>query len=463
MLRRDRVIRMQIHELLDACLFMVSFWLAYVLRSDPNLSELLGMPEIPVTSFDRYLWLYLVIPFAPLVLEAQGFYNRPLLCSRVRTAWLLFKGCLLTCLGLILVLFMFKLDIARWVIIWFGVISFVFVFIKEELFLVAMNSKLARSQYRRRFILVGTPEETHRMRLELKTKSFEALDIVAELDLNEASQRLVGLLHEHSINGVIVSAKRSFFDQIEAAISACELEGVEVWLVADFFKTQISRTSFDDFYGQPILVFRTGPETSWQGMLKQLLDFVGALVLLIISAIPLAIFALLIKITSPGPILFRQQRSGLNGRPFTIYKFRTMVTNAEQFQHELAVMNEMSGPVFKVTKDPRITPFGKWLRKFSIDEFPQLINVLRGEMSLVGPRPLPVDEVKRFHDLAHRRRLSVKPGLTCLWQISGRNNVKDFKDWVRLDLEYIDNWSLWLDLKILFRTVPVVLVGTGAK
>jgi lipopolysaccharide/colanic/teichoic acid biosynthesis glycosyltransferase len=123
----------------------------------------------------------------------------------------------------------------------------------------------------------------------------------------------------------------------------------------------------------------------------------------------------------------------------------------------------MRGPVFKVTKDPRITPIGKTLRRFSIDEFPQLYNVLRGEMSLVGPRPLPVDEVKRFNDLAHRRRLSVKPGLTCLWQISGRNQISEFQDWVRLDLEYIDNWSLWLDMKILLRTIPVVLAGTGAK
>jgi lipopolysaccharide/colanic/teichoic acid biosynthesis glycosyltransferase len=146
-----------------------------------------------------------------------------------------------------------------------------------------------------------------------------------------------------------------------------------------------------------------------------------------------------------------------------MYKFRTMVSNAEQLKAELAAMNEMSGPVFKISSDPRITRIGRWLRKFSLDEFPQLFNVLRGEMSLVGPRPLPVDEVKRFNDLAHRRRLSVKPGLTCLWQISGRNNVTDFKDWVRLDLEYIDNWSLWLDLKILWRTVPIVLTGAGAR
>jgi lipopolysaccharide/colanic/teichoic acid biosynthesis glycosyltransferase len=177
----------------------------------------------------------------------------------------------------------------------------------------------------------------------------------------------------------------------------------------------------------------------------------------------MAVIALLIKCTSKGPVFFRQQRSGLNGAPFSIFKFRTMATNAEQLKHELASMNEMSGPVFKVTNDPRITPLGKWLRKFSLDELPQLFNVLHGEMSLVGPRPLPVDEVRRFNDLAHRRRLSVKPGLTCLWQVQGRNQISDFKDWVRLDLEYIDNWSLWLDIKILLRTVPAVFIATGAK
>ena len=190
---------------------------------------------------------------------------------------------------------------------------------------------------------------------------------------------------------------------------------------------------------------------------------VGSLVMLAFSSPILGVAAIAIKLTSPGPILFRQQRSGLNGRPFVMYKFRSMVTNAEQLQHELASMNEMSGPVFKVTNDPRITPIGRFLRKYSIDELPQLFNVLRGDMSLVGPRPLPVDEVRRFNDVAHRRRLSVKPGLTCLWQISGRNQVSNFEDWVRLDLKYIDDWSLWLDFKILLLTVPVVLMGKGAK
>jgi len=175
------------------------------------------------------------------------------------------------------------------------------------------------------------------------------------------------------------------------------------------------------------------------------------------------VIAAAIKIASPGPVFFKQKRSGINGTPFTLYKFRTMVTNAEQFKQELEAMNEMTGPVFKVTNDPRVTGIGKFLRKYSLDELPQLFNILRTEMSLVGPRPLPVDEVKRFDNLAHRRRLSVKPGLTCLWQISGRNQISDFKEWVRLDLEYIDNWTLWLDLKILLLTIPVVLRGTGAK
>jgi lipopolysaccharide/colanic/teichoic acid biosynthesis glycosyltransferase len=173
--------------------------------------------------------------------------------------------------------------------------------------------------------------------------------------------------------------------------------------------------------------------------------------------------AIAIKLTSPGPIFFRQQRSGLNGKPFVMYKFRSMVSNAEQLKQELAVLNEMSGPVFKVSQDPRVTRVGRFLRKSSIDELPQLFNVLKFEMSLVGPRPLPVDEVKRFDDRAHRRRLSVKPGLTCTWQVSGRSDVRDFKEWVRMDLEYIDNWSLWLDHKILWRTFWVVLLGKGAR
>lgn len=459
--------RMQVHQLVDALLFAVSFWLAYELRSNPLVIDLFHLQAFGAP-FENFFWLYVIlIPAGPLILEAQGFYARPLLCSRRMTAWQLFKGCAFTTLGLILLLFLFKMLlmlIARWIVVWFGGISFLLIFAKEEVLQTVFRSELARQQYKRRFILVGTSEETARMRAEMVAHGESDVEILAELDLNTSTiEQLVRLLHEHSVNGVILNAQGSYFDQVEAAVRACELEGVEAWLIADFFKTQISRTSFDDFYGRPILVFRSTPEASWESVLKHLIDRVGSFVLIILFSWLFALVALVIKLTSPGPVLFRQQRSGLNGRPFTIYKFRTMVTDAEQRKHELAAMNEMSGPVFKMTQDPRVTPVGRILRKFSLDEFPQLFNVLRGEMSLVGPRPLPVDEVKQFNDLAHRRRLSVKPGLTCLWQISGRNNVKDFKDWVRLDLEYIDNWSLWLDFKILWWTVPIVLTGAGAK
>ena len=196
---------------------------------------------------------------------------------------------------------------------------------------------------------------------------------------------------------------------------------------------------------------------------KRVMDLGMCLLALPFVLLVIGACVLLIRLDSPGPAFFVQSRTGRGGRRFRMFKLRTMFRDADELKAKYMHLNELAWPDFKITNDPRITPVGRWLRKYSIDEWPQFINVVRGEMSLVGPRPLPIDEVERFDDPAHRRRLSVKPGLTCLWQVSGRNNVRDFSDWVRLDLEYIDNWSLWLDLKILWRTIPVVLAGTGAK
>ena len=471
MLRRDRQLKAQLFQLVDACLFALSFYLAFRLRADPRIIYHFGLEPFgndPRTSFEKLVWIYPVLVFvSPLVMEGQGFYSRSILSSRRIKYWQLFKSCFLMVLALILALFFSRMlvqGVARWVPLWFGGISFILVVMREEVVALISRSQMAGRQNERHFVLIGTKEETANMRREIKERPEENIKVIAELILGDTTvEQLVQLLHEHSVNGVILSAKHAYFEQVEQAIRACELEGVEAWLIADFFKTQISRTSFDDFYGQPVMVFRTTPDNSWQSALKRPFDILGSAVVLILFSWFYLIIALLIKLTSTGPVLFRQQRSGLNGRPFTIYKFRTMATDAEARKGELEKLNEMRGPVFKVTNDPRVTPIGRILRKYSVDEFPQFFNVLRGEMSLVGPRPLPVDEVKRFDDFSHRRRLSVKPGLTCTWQISGRNNVIDFKDWVRLDLEYIDNWSLWLDVKILCRTVPAVLAGVGAK
>jgi exopolysaccharide biosynthesis polyprenyl glycosylphosphotransferase len=467
MLRRDRQIRIQIHQLADAILFALSFWVAFALRVDPRIVAWLHLPAINDEALDaqKLIWLYVaLLPAGPLILESQDFYNRPPLCSRWATIWPLFKGCVITSLGLVLVMWAFKFLTPRGMIVFFGVISFSLVYLKEELVRWMLRSRLAQAQFKRRFILVGAGPELVRMRQELKSHAGDSVEIMAGFNLIETPvSQIVNLLHDHSVFGVILSAKHTNFEQVEYVIRACELEGIEVWLIADFFSTEISRTSFDELVGRPLLVFRTTPETSWHNFVKQFMDFFGAFILLVMLAPLFLVIAAAIKIASPGPVFFKQKRSGINGKPFTIYKFRTMNTNAEQFKHELEAMNEMTGPVFKVTNDPRVTPIGKFLRKWSLDELPQLGNVLRTEMSLVGPRPLPVDEVKRFDNLAHRRRLSVKPGLTCLWQISGRNQISDFKEWVRLDLEYIDHWTLWLDLKILLLTIPAVLRGTGAK
>ena len=478
MLRRHRQLRTDVSKLKDTLLFAVALWLAHAVRTHWQW-DVLGVgeylfsrgwnifdPNRGIEPFSRFVWLYFIlIPGVPLILEWQGFYNRALIPRRRETAWKLLKGCIATTIGVILWTFFMKESPARGVIVLYGMMSFALVFASEEIMRLYHRRLITRSQFRRKFALIGSPEDTSPIAEHLRLQADEGIEVLAQVNLNDYSvESLMHLLHAHSATGIIINARHTYFGEIEKAIQACELEGLEVWLMADFFKTKISRTTFDEFHNRPMIVFHSAPEVSWQSIAKRLIDIVGALVILAVSGWNLfLILAMLVKRSSPGTILFRQQRCGLHGEPFTMLKFRTMVTDAEQRKAELAALNEMSGPVFKVSSDPRVTKVGRFMRRWSLDELPQVINVLRGEMSLVGPRPLPVDEVSRFDDMAHRRRLSVKPGLTCLWQISGRNNVKDFRDWVRLDLEYIDNWSLWLDFKILARTIPVVIVGTGAK
>lgn len=194
--------------------------------------------------------------------------------------------------------------------------------------------------------------------------------------------------------------------------------------------------------------------------IKRLFDMAVTLVLLIILSPIFIVISIIMKLTSKGPVLYYWDVVGKNGRPFRGYKFRTMMVGAEQIKSQLLSTNEMNGPVFKMKNDPRITPLGKILRKYSIDELPQLWSVLKGDMSLVGPRPAGPHEWEHYEEW-QKRKLSVVPGITCLWQVSGRNKIDDFDEWVRMDLEYIDNWSLWLDFKILLKTIPAVLKGTG--
>jgi exopolysaccharide biosynthesis polyprenyl glycosylphosphotransferase len=443
----------------DAALFCLAYWLAHHVRSTwfDHLE--------PLSGFEHYIWLWPVIFFSAIVILAWlRYYDRPLLYSRRQFTWTLLKGSLWIMLAAMVIMVLLKQQLARSIFPVSALFGFLMVLAKEEVTRRFYHSRMGQAQLKKRVVLVGVEQETLDLRQRIIAQSRGSLHIVAQVDLNECGiPKLAQLLHEHSANGVIINAHHTYFDLIEEVIRCCEIEGIETWVVADFFRTQTFRLTADDLHGLPVLVFRSAPEENWQVLGKKTLDFLGSLLGLILLSPFLAAIAFVIRWTSPGPILFRQQRCGLNGQPFNMLKFRSMVTDAEQRQHELAALNEMTGPVFKVTNDPRITPIGRVLRKYSMDELPQLFNVLCGDMSLVGPRPLPVKEVNLFDDYAHRRRLSVKPGLTCLWQISGRNNLTNFKEWIRLDLEYIDNWSLWLDVKILFRTIPVVLMGSGAK
>ncbi len=246
---------------------------------------------------------------------------------------------------------------------------------------------------------------------------------------------------------------RSYYEQTSSIAALCEVHGITVQFLPGLFNLKLARVSAEDFDGDPLITLSTGQMDGWPVVLKRILDITLSLLVLICLAPVLLVVAALIKLTSPGPVFFLQDRLGLNKHRFRICKFRTMVEDAELQQSALERMNEQQGPVFKIQADPRITPIGRILRKTSIDELPQLFNVLRGEMSLVGPRPLPVRDYEGFDQDWHRRRFSVRPGITCLWQISGRNSI-GFEKWMELDLQYIDEWSLWLDFRILAGPFP---------
>jgi exopolysaccharide biosynthesis polyprenyl glycosylphosphotransferase len=274
--------------------------------------------------------------------------------------------------------------------------------------------------------------------------------------------RLEAVLRDESVDEVLVSLPpQKYGPLVEKIVNRCEEEGVIVRVRAEMFQLRTAKTYADELEGLPVLTFRSGPEDDWRLVAKRIIDFVGSAMLLLILAPLFAVVALLIKLNSPGPVLFSQERIGLNKRRFQMLKFRTMVNDAEKQQATLEQLNEAEGPVFKIKHDPRVTPIGKFLRRFSVDELPQLINVLKGDMSLVGPRPLPVRDVERIDVASHKRRFSIKPGLTCLWQVNGRSNI-GFEEWVRMDLQYIDQWSLGLDMLILLKTIPAVLRGPGA-
>lgn len=274
-------------------------------------------------------------------------------------------------------------------------------------------------------------------------------------------ERFGELLEGTVLDKVIFAMPIARLAAVEEAARVCQVQGIEVMVCLDLLTDGIGHMTLARFDGLPALTFSTVESDPMALAAKRLFDVVVSAGVLLVFVPVLAAVAAAIKLDSPGPVFFRQRRVGLNGHEFFLFKFRSMQVDAEASLAALKAKNELSGPVFKMTRDPRVTRAGQFIRKFSLDEFPQFWNVLRGEMSVVGPRPPLPGEVKQYQRW-QRRRLSMKPGITCIWQVSGRNNI-DFEQWMRLDLQYIDSWSLWQDLQICLKTVPAVLSARGAS
>jgi exopolysaccharide biosynthesis polyprenyl glycosylphosphotransferase len=360
----------------------------------------------------------------------------------------------------------------------FFVLAFVdllvfFILQKSLLFYFAQLVRKA-GRNRKRVLVVGTGTRCQRFINTVKKNFAWGLDIIGLLTGDEErvgktfyGYKVVGTYCqiEHIIKTanpeeVIITISTKRFDQIRDVLEVCEKVGIQVRLNSDFFGYITKNVRIDNVMGLTFISFDQSKQSEFDLVFKRLVDIAISLLLSMILAPLIIAIAVAIYMQDGRPVLYSWKVVGKNRKPIKSWKFRTMVRNADEVKKQFMAQNEMKGPMFKMTDDPRILPIGHLLRKYSLDELPQLFSVLKGDLSLVGPRPPLQTEFREF-DLWHRRKCSVKPGITCLWQVSGRNGIHNFDDWARLDLEYIDNWSLWLDFKILFKTIPVVLKGSG--
>ena len=447
--------------ILDGLALGVSLWVCYFLRS-AGLVQLDGVGEIP--PFSQSYWiLAVIIPVTPLLLDLQGFYDAPL-TQRYESLFLKMANAGFWLILIISVISIFgRLEIpSRSVLLLFLVLAPLVLILR----LWGTKRFLVRSYQSEKFgelsMLVGNADDITDFLKGLNTAEKMALQISRWFDLHQMNAATIKKsIRSHSADRVIFVSPDS--PKNEDLPIELEAEGLEIWIIARNINGLLGTPSIQSAGRNRVLVFRTTTGDFLYRFIKRAIDIVGSLLGIIIFTPVCLVIAATIKMTSPGPVIFRQVRNGRRGKRFTILKFRSMVADASALHANLLDQNEMQGPAFKVSRDPRVTVVGEFLRKTSLDELPQFINVLRGDMSLVGPRPLPDYETAKIEKSTHRRRLSVKPGLTCLWQIRGRNSITSFEEWVQLDIEYIDTATLFLDLWIIIQTIPAVLFGKGAR
>ena len=461
----ERDIRTQVHLIVDSLLMILAFFITYYLRA-----QISAGPFRELGPIGYYLWILAVsLPFSWIALLLLGAYSHKPDANQ-NFFHLFAKFCLAMLFTLSLMFFVFSVyEINRTFVIPFVLLS---AFFFATWRVVALKWKKSHGKAKKA-LLIGEGEKFLAMIDDLRVNPLPDLEVIGCLTTEVPSgSRIHGLtvlgglddlyrvLHKEVVDEVIFGIRISTMENYRTLLKICETVGVNVLILIDDQWPRFSRIDVGKVLNRPFIYFASTPVNEFGSIAKAIFDRSVALAGLVLAFPFLLIVSILVKISSPGPILFVQERTGMNGRKFKMYKFRTMTADAEQKKAGLQELNQMNGPVFKMKNDPRVTRIGLWLRKYSLDELPQLFNVLKGDMSLVGPRPLPCEEANMIHG-TQRRRFSVKPGLTCIWQISGRNQLT-YSEWMDLDLQYVDGWSLGLDFKILLKTPAAIFSSKGA-
>jgi exopolysaccharide biosynthesis polyprenyl glycosylphosphotransferase len=462
-----------LHDLGVTC---VAFLVAYVLRSYLVRFQFFSERFPEIYPFTHYLPIMVAFLVAwALVGYFSSFYRDLELTNPIQ---LILK--IVSQLAIVLVVMyaglylLRRTDISRTYVLLIGAVDFVLLLLGRTASywgVAIMRERLSRFHY---LLIIGCGPRAREMATLIEESRGMGLRLVGFVDPEgeaRPSDHLAGydvfpldsvgtILQQHIVDEVVFAVSLQELARLEPVMQHCADLGIRTRLQLEFLPPAYSRIYLENFRDVQLLSLSSAPDSELRLFFKRVFDVVlSATSLILLSPLLLAIGAM-IKITSPGPVFFQQTRCGLGGRRFMLYKFRSMINNAEQMRAELHQLNELDGPVFKISDDPRITTVGRWLRRFSLDELPQLWNIFRGDMSFVGPRPAVPEEVEQYEDW-QRRRLRMRPGLTCIWVIEGRNHV-DFNRWMQLDLKYIDTWSLWLDAKIFLLTIPIVLSGRGA-
>jgi exopolysaccharide biosynthesis polyprenyl glycosylphosphotransferase len=457
--------------LLDLTATVVTFLSAFLIRN-------FILPESEPLSFSSHLFIVpLTIVLITVALSYFGGYRSPIKTSMTRYSWSIIRA-LVASIGLLLIiLFFFNIQyISRIVLLLFALLELAALLL-IRLATITYFRKLVKSGEKAvRVLVVGTKARARDLVHALREHSVLGLDVIGfvDPDANLVGTTIEGIpviatvenihdcLKKNVIDEVIIAISRSLLKDAEPIVQACEEEGIRLRFMADVFNVKVAQISLSMVRDIPLLAMEPVAQDPQQLLAKRIFDLSCTIIALPLLVPLFLLVALAIKLDSPGPVFFIQQRVGLRKHIFPMYKFRSMHVDAEARLAEIEHLNEAEGPIFKIKNDPRVTRVGRFLRKTSIDELPQLINVLRGEMSLVGPRPMSQRDVNLFDRGIQRKRFSVQPGITCIWQISGRSNLP-FEKWLELDLEYIGNWSFWLDISILLKTLPAILKSKGAS